>query len=318
MSGMRFSIVINCYNQRQFIREAVDSALAQQHPLKETIVVDDGSTDGTGELLKEYGNSIRLLRLPTNVGMLEARNIGAALATGEYLAFLDGDDVFMPWAMEIYERVVTRYHPKIILARRRWFEGSVPLVVSHDFPNRIDFIKFANLMEKDRAVGSSLTTFVVEREAFNRVNGVSRDVPYLDVIDLSGKMGFSGLTILICFPRTLFYRIHTSNISHNVSSIVRACFRLIEKERSGEYAGGREHRFERYAWLGGVVTFWVKSGLRAGAYREALCLAAKAWLMILCAVVRRLVVLINGRRCVETFNLILSSGAAVKAKPDIP
>ena len=89
MLHIRFSIVITCYNQRHFIQDAVGSALLQRNPSKEIIVVDDGSSDGSVEILQQYGESIQLLKLASNRGALEARNQGAACAKGEYLAFLD-------------------------------------------------------------------------------------------------------------------------------------------------------------------------------------------------------------------------------------
>ena len=89
MLHIRFSIVITCYNQRHFIRDAVDSALLQRDPSKEIIVVDDGSTDGSVEVLKQYGESIQLLTFAANRGKLEARNYGAARAEENTWLFLD-------------------------------------------------------------------------------------------------------------------------------------------------------------------------------------------------------------------------------------
>jgi glycosyltransferase involved in cell wall biosynthesis len=95
----RFSIIVTFHNQRQFIKDALDSALSQQKAEFEVIVVDDASVDGSQETLKQYGDAIRLLCLQENVGASAARNRGAAAATGEYLVFLDGDDAFLPWAL---------------------------------------------------------------------------------------------------------------------------------------------------------------------------------------------------------------------------
>jgi hypothetical protein len=90
------SVVIPAYNCERFIRDAVDSALAQDYPAIEIIVVDDGSTDDTGALLASYGTRIRLLSQP-NRGCAAARNKGVAHAHGRYIAFLDGDDAWSPW-----------------------------------------------------------------------------------------------------------------------------------------------------------------------------------------------------------------------------
>jgi glycosyltransferase involved in cell wall biosynthesis len=85
------SVIIPVYNGAAFVARAVDSALAQDFSDFEVIVVDDGSTDATGLILSKYGDKIRVLR-QENRGPSVARNKGAAIARGEYLAFLDADD----------------------------------------------------------------------------------------------------------------------------------------------------------------------------------------------------------------------------------
>ena len=93
------SIVIPAYNAAAFVGEAVDSALAQTHPDTEVIVVDDSSTDETPAILAAYGDRIRVHR-QSNAGVGGARNTGAGLATGDWVAFLDADDVWAPRKIE--------------------------------------------------------------------------------------------------------------------------------------------------------------------------------------------------------------------------
>ena len=89
------SAVIPVYNGREFIQAAIESVFAQSHASVECVVVDDGSTDGTGELVARMTLPVRYVR-QTNMGVARARNVGAAAAEGEYLAFLDADDVWEP------------------------------------------------------------------------------------------------------------------------------------------------------------------------------------------------------------------------------
>ena len=297
---MRFSIVVTCYNQADFIQAAVDSALTQPNRGIEILVVDDGSSDGSLEILERYGDSIRLVKLPENRGAIEARNQGAARATGEYLLFLDGDDVLTPWALDVYERIVTERRPKIILGPNVWFRGTVPPVKDSDVPQKIQFVDYRTFVAKDRPVGFNASTFVIERRAFHDAGGWSPGIFHLDCQELCTKLGVSGRMILIDSPPTAFYRIHATNSIHTVEPFLKMAHHLIDKERAGEYPGGSEHRFERRAWLGGLWFFWTKRAFRAGLYKDGIRLVASGWSMILAAIVRRTFAWITKPRPMET------------------
>ncbi len=88
------SVVIPAYNAKRFLKDALDSALRQSHPPTEVLVIDDGSSDGTG-LLAASVTGIRRIRQP-NAGVSAARNRGIEEATGRFIAFLDADDVWEP------------------------------------------------------------------------------------------------------------------------------------------------------------------------------------------------------------------------------
>jgi Glycosyl transferase family 2 len=92
---IRVSAIIPTHNRVRHVGEAVESVLAQTVPCHEVIVVNDGSTDGTRDVLARYGNRIRVI-CQANRGVSEARNTGLAAATGNWVAFLDSDDVWRP------------------------------------------------------------------------------------------------------------------------------------------------------------------------------------------------------------------------------
>jgi glycosyltransferase involved in cell wall biosynthesis len=91
------SVIVNNFNYARFLREAIDSALAQTGPRVEVIVVDDGSTDGSRELLAGYGDRVTAVLKP-NGGQASAFNAGFAQSHGEVVLFLDADDVLQPTA----------------------------------------------------------------------------------------------------------------------------------------------------------------------------------------------------------------------------
>ncbi|MBV8207624.1 MAG: glycosyltransferase family 2 protein [Acidobacteria bacterium] len=106
---LRFSIVITTYNRRGLLRRAVDSALAQNHPEGEIIVVDDASTDGTGELIRTSYPAIRYVRSARNRGVCAARNLGLREAREPWVVFLDDDDTFTEGALNCIAHCVSGF-----------------------------------------------------------------------------------------------------------------------------------------------------------------------------------------------------------------
>ncbi len=99
------SIIIPAYNAEEYIRESVESALAQTYSPVEVIIVDDGSKDGTKKILEPYIGSGKIVYIfQQNKGLAASRNAGIKIAKGEFIAFLDADDAFLP------EKVAEQVH----------------------------------------------------------------------------------------------------------------------------------------------------------------------------------------------------------------
>ena len=97
----KVSVIIPTYNRLPMLKEALDSVLSQDFDDFELIVVDDGSTDGTAEVIKGYGGRVKLLQYPENRGVSAARNQGILKARGKYIAFLDSDDLWVKGKQKI-------------------------------------------------------------------------------------------------------------------------------------------------------------------------------------------------------------------------
>lgn len=108
-NSIKVSIVIPAYNAAKYICQSLDSVLSQTYRDFEIIVVDDGSIDNTKEVLKPYFGQIRYIYKP-NGGPASARNTGINNAKGEYIAFLDADDLWLPEKLELQIELLEKDH----------------------------------------------------------------------------------------------------------------------------------------------------------------------------------------------------------------
>jgi glycosyltransferase involved in cell wall biosynthesis len=215
MQSKLVSAIIPNYNYAHYLGEAIDSALGQTYPYIEVIVVDDGSTDGSRDLLQSYGDCIRTL-FQQNQGVAAARNNGVNASQGEYVAFLDADDVWLPSKIE---KQVGRFrgdedlglvhvgvrevdeNGNTLLERLEGLEGAVA--------NQL-------LMLKREGVLGGGSGLMVPRRVFDEVGGfdmrlsTSADWDLFYQISNRHSVGF--------IPEILVkYRVHASNMHSNVA-----------------------------------------------------------------------------------------------------
>ncbi len=121
----RLSVVITNYNYARFVGTAVESALALRWDDVEVVVVDDGSTDNSAEVLQRYADRVHLV-LTANGGQREAANHGFAASSGDVVVFLDADDVLPPELPERLAAVLTPSVSKVQVRMQRIDEAGVP------------------------------------------------------------------------------------------------------------------------------------------------------------------------------------------------
>lgn len=123
---MRISVVIPAYNAEPYIACAIESCLQQTEPPDEIVVVDDASSDHTAEIAERFGRLVRVIRLSKNGGLSIARNQGVEASTGDWIAFLDADDWYLPHKLELQKRCIAE-NPKAIVVYsgfiRRFIDG---------------------------------------------------------------------------------------------------------------------------------------------------------------------------------------------------
>jgi glycosyltransferase involved in cell wall biosynthesis len=258
---IRFSILMPVFNEGRHLRKAMDSVLQQTFTDFELIVIDDGSTDSSVELIRSYQPRVKLLQ-QCHKGAEVARNNGAAIAKGEYLVFLDGDDFFFPFALATLDRVIRHFDsPPLVLATVLFFddEQDVPL----PSPNPIEVFKYKNYLSRSRPAGSAtraanLTdSIVVKRSVFVAVGGMRNSSPetfYNEDSHLLLKLGTYSPCVIINQPVTTAYRKHATNSTGNIVAIAHAWLCIARAERRGEYQG--RDKWGRYALIGGRTLQW--------------------------------------------------------------
>jgi glycosyltransferase involved in cell wall biosynthesis len=178
------TIIIPTYNRLPFLKSAINSVFCQTYRRFQLIIADDGSTDGTGDNVQSLNNSdenLRYLRLP-HCGMPgKVRNAGARLATGDFLAFLDSDDL---WKPEKLARQIAFFeeHPDMMICHTReiWQRGEKIVSQAGQKHRRSGYI-FADALKKC-IIGPS--TVMMRRELFEELGGFREDLEIAEDYEL--------------------------------------------------------------------------------------------------------------------------------------
>lgn len=204
MSDRSVSVVVPAYNCESFVAEAIDSVLAQTRPPLEVIVVDDGSTDGTLKVLGGFGNRIRVFS-HQNRGPSATRNRGVSEASGEWVAFLDADDTWLPTKLERQFEVAADPAMALVYTDRLnvGARGALPEVqgrVQHLYSGDV----FVDLLLGNHI---SLSSVVIRTDVFRSLNGFPEHIRAGEDWDLWIRVAERS-SIGVCPEPLVRYRFH--------------------------------------------------------------------------------------------------------------
>ncbi|MBL0059185.1 MAG: glycosyltransferase family 2 protein [Elusimicrobia bacterium] len=199
------AVVIPAYNAEDFIARCLESVYSQSRPPDEIIVVDDGSTDHTPDLLEKGGGRVKVLRTRNN-GLAAARNAGFSLTQCRYVAFLDADDYWPSHKLEVYNDYARRY-PRVGLFYSDYYcfrSEKVYRRVRAGAPGSNPFFQ----MLKYNCVASSAA--MVDRDVWQRVGGLRGGFSHpAGVVDWDFFLKAAQVTPFQYIPEPLmFYRVH--------------------------------------------------------------------------------------------------------------
>jgi glycosyltransferase involved in cell wall biosynthesis len=226
MAAVLVSVIIPTYNYARYVRQAVDSALAQSYPDREIIVVDDGSTDNTRQVLQDYGDKIAYI-YQANQGLSAARNTGIRAARGDFIALLDSDDLWHPRKLELQVDCLTR-HPEIgLLATEQFTDRGEDWPPLGDDPARACPLE----LTLDEVVGKARfgpSSAVIRRRCFDVVGFFDPGLRCVEDRDmwvrLASRFGLAKLPLPL-----MWYRVHPSSLSSKSALMEQHELRVLNK-----------------------------------------------------------------------------------------
>jgi glycosyltransferase involved in cell wall biosynthesis len=227
---LEISAVIPTYNAGNYLLEALESAWGQSRPPDEIVVVDDGSTDKTKEILEPYRSRIRYYR-QENQGICATRNKGIELAGGNAIAFLDADDLWPDGSLEARAEALEA-DPEI--------EGVVGIVEQFLSPDTPDDLKDRFFVPPDRRVGRLAGSMLLRRRAFEMAGLFDPKVSIGDTIDWLLRADAAGVRIRPVETLVLRRRIHGSNTTAQDQAETSEYLKILKANLDRRRALGRD------------------------------------------------------------------------------
>ena len=236
MTEALVSAVIPAYNYGHFVTEAVKSALNQTYPNVEVIVVDDGSTDGTADILKPFDSRIRYL-YQANKGLSAARNTGIRAARGEWVAFLDADDLWHPSKTETQLKAISR-------DSRIGLIGSLPAASLPPQLEAAPRVRPLSVRDFLVSIPTGPSGTMVRRECFDRAGFFDEQLTSVEDRDMWLRVAASFKCVQVQSP-CWWYRPHAGQMSRHAGRMHENYEKVLRKF-FGQHPDQR--RLERLAW----------------------------------------------------------------------
>lgn len=219
------SVIIPTFNRRALVAEAIASALAQEGADFELIVVDDGSTDGTEAALAPIRDQLRFLS-QTNRGVSAARNTGARVARGEWLAFLDSDDIWLPDKL-CAQMAFVREHPetRICQTGEIWIRNGVR-VNPCNHHRKPDGDVFLPSLQRCLVSPSAV---MIRRDLFEAAGGFDESLPACEDYDLWLRLAWQTPVPLIDRPLVIKRGGHADQLSRRYWGMDRFRVRSLQR-----------------------------------------------------------------------------------------
>ena len=222
------SVIIPTFNCERFVAGAIESALGQSVRPDEVVVIDDGSTDDTAAVIREFGEKVRYIK-QSNAGVSAARNRGVAESGGEFIAFLDADDTWEPTKLE-KQLAIFESDAEIGLVHSglREFESETGETVGFRVHGKEGWVADDLLLWEEPVVNGPGCSIVVRRSAFDTVNGFDPAIKVGEDWDLCYRIARKYKVGFVREP-LVNYRLHSGGAHRNIENMELGMGRFYEK-----------------------------------------------------------------------------------------
>ena len=243
-----FSVIIPTFNRAALLRETLKSVFAQTCTDFEVVVVDDGSTDQTVAMVNNLGDGVRCIR-QKNQGPGAARNLGVQEAIGDYIAFLDSDDLWFPWTLETYAKVLGKESAiGILLGKVFRFSMAEELQGQTVSPLQAsNYEDFLTAGQESLFFGTNYV--VIKRNLLLNEESLTRKICVFEDQDLGLRLGVGIPCAAVESPVTVGYRQTSGSLTADSNRALGGIRYLINSERAGLYPGGARRRWERRNYI---------------------------------------------------------------------
>jgi glycosyltransferase involved in cell wall biosynthesis len=232
------SVVIPTYNRADVICTTVENIFAQTYANFEVIVVDDGSTDQTLERLAVFGDRLRIVS-QANAGPAAARNRGARIAAGEFIAFQDSDDLWAPTKLEIQVRLLQRVGDSVpcCLCNTAMHLSNGKVTSSFEYALIHPQCEQGTWLNVAEVLATRFVLFnqavVIRRRVWERIKGFDESLKYLEDYDLPLRLAFEGPWAFVRAPLVTYRHGSPGSFSrqgHSDEVVLKRCeIRIFEQ-----------------------------------------------------------------------------------------
>lgn len=232
----KVSVIVPCYNQAQFLAETLDSVLAQTYENWECIIVNDGSTDNTEAIAMEYCKIDKRFYYvkQLNQGRCVARNLGINIAKGEYIQFLDSDDILLPNKLECQIRTVELENADVCVCHHSMFTTDINQTWENCFSQSIYDLTYQGFMYNwNKQFVIAIHSGIFKKSFLDTHNirfniGIHALEDWLFWVDIARyNAKFSEIE-----DKLVLYRVHTNSTTHNKlymqQNYLKSYFRMYE------------------------------------------------------------------------------------------